>query len=71
MAAMLLKNMKKAAAGSPGTIATPLAYDCSERETEGKLLRLLPSLPSGMDLRYSVSPRWAIPTPVIPPCLAN
>lgn len=44
-----------------------IRYALSEGVTEGKLLRLLPSLPSGIDLRYSVSPRWAMPTPMIPP----
>ena len=34
-------------------------------ETEGRLPRLLFSLPSGIDFRYSVSPRWAMPTPAI------
>ena len=39
-------------------------------ETEGRLPRLLFSLPSGMDFRYSVSPRWAMPAPAIGPCFA-
>ena len=38
--------------------------------TEGRLPRLLFSLPSGTDFRYSVSPRWAMPTPAICPCFA-
>ena len=45
-------------------------YAWASGETEGKLPRLLFSLPSGMDFRYSVSPRWAMPTPAIWPCFA-
>ena len=34
---------------------------------DGKLLRLLLSVPSGSDFKYSDSFRWAIPTPFISP----
>lgn len=44
-----------------------LNYACTSGETEGRFPRLLFSLPSGMDFRYSVSPRWAMPTPAIWP----
>lgn len=40
-------------------------YSWISGEGEGRLPRLLFSLPSGMDFRYSVSPRWAMPTPAI------
>ena len=43
----------------------PDFYALPSGETEGRLPRLLFSLPSGMDFRYSVSPRWAMPTPAI------
>ena len=38
--------------------------------TDGKLLRLLFSLPSGNAFKYSVSFLWAIPTPQISPFFA-
>jgi len=34
-----------------------IVHDSIEGEIEGKLLKLLLSLPSGIDLRYSTSPR--------------
>ena len=39
----------------------------NQPETEGRLPRLLPSELSGTDFRYSVSPLWATPTPLIWP----
>ena len=44
-------------------------YPWVSGETDGRLPRLLFSLPSGMDLRYSVSPQWAMPTPTFPVAL--
>ena len=43
-----------------GECCRPNYYALASEETEGRLLRL-----SGMDFRYSVSPRWAMPTPAI------
>lgn len=39
-------------------------------EIEERFPRLSFSLPLGMVFRYSVSPRWAMPTPAVCPCFA-
>ena len=43
----------------------------NQPDMEGRLFRLLFSVPSGRDFKYSVSFRWAMPTPLMPPSLAR
>lgn len=46
-------------------------YNSTLAETEGRFARLFLSVPSGMLFKYSLSPRWATPTPLIWPDFAK